>query len=246
MFARQFLVRTSARGWVTTASRSLNTVPGRLHHGSGPILRTTVPGKVPLAGVTGRRQFSFSFAGPRVLDEIIKKSMLETKTGAEIADIWYTYHESRENVHGLVYKGKDCKNILARAKENPFFVQPIFRDDGFFMMVSQFQEPSHFLMAYLEDYKMDPSSASPLLTFSVFGDYAESKDLTLIRCDILNKGLHDSEGRKIVENVLESYTCDVEFATVKTFNQRPGSFDIDDFISRQNEKWRKDPPSVDA
>lgn len=128
---------------------------------------------------------------------------------------------------------------------SPFFIQPIFRgDDGFFMMVSQFQEPSHFLMAYLEDYKMDPSAAQPLLTFSVFEDYSESKDLTLVRCDILNKGLHDSEGRKIVENTLDSYLCDVEFATVKTFNKRPNSFDVDDFISRQNEKWRKDPPSV--
>jgi ATP11 protein len=130
---------------------------------------------------------------------------------------------------------------------SPFFVQPIFRDDGFFMMMSQFQSPSHFLMAYLEDYKMDPAAAQPLLTFSVFDDYAESKDLTLVRCDILNRGLHDSEGRRIVENVIESYTSDVEYyATVETFNLRPQSFDVDDFISRQNEKWRNGPPSVSA
>jgi hypothetical protein len=124
-------------------------------------------------------------------------------------------------------------------------VQPIFRDDGFFMLLSQFQEPSHFLMAYLEDYKMDPSAAQPLLTFTVFDDYAKDKDVTLVRCDILNKGIHDTEGRKIVENMLESYRSDVEFATVKTFNERPNSFDVDDYISRQNEKWRCDPPSVD-
>lgn len=198
----------------------------------------------PPTQFSSRRQLSFSFAGPRVLDEIIKKDMLESKSGAEISDIWYTYHESRENVHGLVYKGKAGEDILARAKSCPFFVQPIFRDDGFFMMISQFQEPSHFLMAYLEDYKMDPSAAQPLLTFSIFEDYAQEKDLTLVRCEILNKGLHDSEGRKIVENMLDSYMCDVEFATVKNFNQRPNSFDVDDFISRQNEKWRKDPPSI--
>ena len=113
-------------------------------------------------------------------------------------------------------------------------------------MVSQFQDPSYFLMAYLEDYKMDPAAAQPLLTFSVFNDYAKSKDLTLVRVDILNKGLHDNEGRKIVENTLDSYLCDVEYATVKTFNQRPNSFNVDDFISRQNEKWRKDPPSINV
>ena len=135
-------------------------------------------------------------------------------------------------------------STLRHKLASPFFVQPIFHDDGFFMMISQFQSPSHFLMAYLEDYRMDPAAAQPLLTFSVFDDYAVSKDLTLVRCHILNRGLHDSEGRKIVENVMESYTCDVEYAAVQTFNKRPQSFDVDDFISRQNEKWRKGPPFV--
>jgi hypothetical protein len=113
------------------------------------------------------------------------------------------------------------------------------------MMISQFQTPGHFLMAYLEDYKMDPNAAQPLITFTIFDDYAQDKDLTLVRCDILNKGIHDNEGRKIVENTLESYRSDVEYATVKTFNERPKSFDVDDYIARQNEKWRNDPPSVD-
>ncbi|CAB9499364.1 F1 complex assembly factor 1 [Seminavis robusta] len=193
-----------------------------------------------------KRYLSFSFAGPRALDEIMKKDLLENKTGTEIADIWYTYHETKDSVHGLTYKGEDAKNILSRANSCPFFVQPIFRDDGFFMMISQFQDPSYFFMALLDDYKMDPSAAQPLLTFSVFDDYAESKDLTLVRCDILNNGLEDEEGRKIVQSVLDSYLCDREFATVETFNKRPNSFDVDDFVSRQNEKWRKDPPSVNV
>lgn len=112
------------------------------------------------------------------------------------------------------------------------------------MMVSQFQSPSHFLMAYLEDFKMDPAAAEPLLTFSVFDDYADSKDLTLVRCDIINKGIHDSEGRKVVENILDSYKTEAGFVSVENFNQRPNSFDVDDFIARQNEKWKTDPPSI--
>jgi len=38
---------------------------------------------------------SFTFAGPRKLDEIMKLDSLELKTGTEIADMWYTYHETR-------------------------------------------------------------------------------------------------------------------------------------------------------
>jgi len=111
-------------------------------------------------------------------------------------------------------------------------------------MISQFQEPSHFLMAYLEDYKMDPRSAQPLLTFSVFNDYADSKNVSLVRVDILNPGIEDNEGKKIVQNAVESYMIEEEFTTVKMFNKKPDKFDVDDYISRQNEKWRNGPPSV--
>ena len=121
---------------------------------------------------------------------------------------------------------------------SPYFVQPVFRENGFFMMVSQFQGPSHFLMAYLEDFKMDPSRAQPLLTFSVFDDFAESKDLTLVRADILNKGIEDDEGLKVVQNMVDVYIQDEEYLAVKAFNKKPDTFDFDDFIARQNEKWK--------
>ena len=93
-------------------------------------------------------------------------------------------------------------------------------------------------MAYLEDYKMDPTGAQPLLTFSIFEDYATSKDLVLVRADILNKGLHDDEGYKLVQNMLDMYTNDDEYMIVNAFNKQPNTFDLDDFVSRQNEKWR--------
>lgn len=40
-----------------------------------------------------RRSFSFSFVGPRKLEDIIKKDLIKDKEGTEIADIWFTYHE---------------------------------------------------------------------------------------------------------------------------------------------------------
>lgn len=127
---------------------------------------------------------------------------------------------------------------------SPFFVQPVFRDDGFFMLLSQFQEPSHFLMAYLEDYKMDPNSASPLITFSVFNDFAQSRDMTLVRVDVLNKNISDHEGNKIVQSVLDNYRKEDEFSSVKTFNERPNAFDTDDYISRMNDRWKSEPEST--
>jgi len=92
-------------------------------------------------------------------------------------------------------------------------------------------------MAYLEDYKMDPASAQPLMTFSVFDDYAQEKKLTLVRADILNAGIDDGEGLKVVKSMLDNYKDDDKFLVVKAFNKKPDSFDIDDYITQQNVKW---------
>jgi len=78
-----------------------------------------------------------------------------------------------------------------------------------------------------------------LITFSVFDDYAEDKDITLVRADILNKGIEDGEGMKIVQNMLDGYSRDDEYMDIYTFNKKPESFDLDDYISQQNEKWKE-------
>jgi ATP11 protein len=105
------------------------------------------------------------------------------------------------------------------------------------MLLSQFQDPSHFLCAYLEDYKMDPQAATPLVTFSVFNDYAVEKNISLVRADVLNRGIHDQESRYVVSQLLSHYCTIEDFAAVKIFNKHPDQFDVDDFISRQNARW---------
>jgi ATP11 protein len=112
------------------------------------------------------------------------------------------------------------------------------------MLLSQFQAPRNFLMAYLEDYKMDPHSATPLITFSVFDDLSASKNMSLVRCDILNNNIQDDEARKVVQSVLDNYRKEDEFGIVQAFNERPNAFDIDDYVSRMNDRWKTEPPSV--
>ena len=92
-------------------------------------------------------------------------------------------------------------------------------------------------MAYLEDYKMDPTAASPLMTFTVFDDLAAEKDLTLVRADIVTKGIDDKEGSLIVESLLENYRAD--FSSIQIFNKHPDEFDFEDFLARMNVKWNE-------
>lgn len=64
----------------------------------------------------GIRRFSgFSFAGPRKLDEIMKIDLIEGKSKTEISNLWMTYHENKERVHGCFLSGDEGQNILSRA-----------------------------------------------------------------------------------------------------------------------------------
>ena len=85
---------------------------------------------------------------------------------------------------------------------------------------------------------MDPNRAQPLLTFSLFDDLCDDKDLGLVRADIVNKGISHFEGLQIVKNTIDCYGKDGEYGLVKVFNEQPGVFDVEDYIAIQRGKWR--------
>eukprot|EP00571_Detonula_confervacea_P002067 CAMPEP_0172324518 /NCGR_PEP_ID=MMETSP1058-20130122/51563_1 /TAXON_ID=83371 /ORGANISM="Detonula confervacea, Strain CCMP 353" /LENGTH=302 /DNA_ID=CAMNT_0013040813 /DNA_START=86 /DNA_END=994 /DNA_ORIENTATION=+ len=183
---------------------------------------------------------NFSYAGPRKLSDVLKTELLEGKSHAEICDMWMTYHEGKEKVHGLLLDEAKGKSILARAAQCPFFIHPVFREEGHFMIISQFQAPNYFLLAFLEDYRMDPARAQPLLTISLFDDMAKEKDVTLVRCDIINQGIQDDEGYNICKHLLDDYFEEDNFRDVHMFNKKPDAFDVDAFVKEKEQQWKAD------
>jgi hypothetical protein len=150
-----------------------------------------------------------------------------------------TYHENKEMVHGLILDESKGKSVLSRAALCPFFIHPIFRDEGHFMLLSQFQSPNIFLLAFLEDYRMDPSAASPLITISIFDELSGSKGVTLVRCDIINRGICEEEGYKICKGLLEDYSEEDSFGKVHMFNKIPEKFDADKYVEEKERRWKE-------
>lgn len=96
-------------------------------------------------------------------------------------------------------------------------------------------------MTYLDDYKLDPARATPLLTASVFVDYADDPDfdLTMVRTDIIARTIDDREALLLVANMMDAYRNDDEYARyLHTFNHAPDRFNFDDFIARQKLLWK--------
>jgi len=186
------------------------------------------------------KRSNFSYAGPKKLTDVLKVELLEEKSSTDITDLWMTFHEEKDNVHGWALESDEAKTVLTRAAQCPFFIHPVFREDGYFMVLSQFQPPHHFFLALLEDYRLDPSRAQPLMTVATFDDLSESKGLTLVRCDVINRGIQDDEAFKICRGLLAGYANDDDFRNVHVFNKAPDAFDVDDYVSVKQRKWKEE------
>ena len=72
----------------------------------------------------------------------------------------------------------------------------------------------------LEDYQQNPAGANALVTLSVFDDLVDEHNIGLLRGDIINNGISEVEGEKVIKSVFDAYTIDDTFnRDVFTFNK---------------------------
>mmetsp|Transcript_17351 Transcript_17351/g.35764 ORF Transcript_17351/g.35764 Transcript_17351/m.35764 type:complete len:240 (-) Transcript_17351:12-731(-) len=217
------------------------------------IQRTAVNGlKTSSSSLWPSRSLSgFSFAGPKGIDQILDKDAVGKLNGDELATVWKDFHAQKKGTIGWVVEGSVGKLVLHRAnsKNGKFFISPVFRDveeaegEGesdaqYYNLIVQFFDPSHFVLANLQDYQSDPANAKPVISFSVFDDYIESKNMTLVRADIIVDTFKEGEPEKILGGILKRFdgrTCETDW--VDKFNNSPAEFDFEGFIEDSRKLW---------
>lgn len=89
----------------------------------------------------------------------------------------------------------------------------------------------HILFTGLEDYKARGTQASPYFTITHYTEFAESKDVVLLRGDVVfTSKLSDSEGRWLLETVQSFYLNDVRYKLVERFNKETHEFEFKDVL----------------
>lgn len=83
----------------------------------------------------------------------------------------------------------------------------------------------------LEDYKARGTQATPYLTASYYKEFADSKDLVLIRGDVVfTSKLSDSEAKWLLETAQSFYLNDVRYKLVEQFNKQARDFEFKDVL----------------
>ena len=147
-----------------------------------------------------RRSSSLSLPGvARRLGEVTKVEMLEAEEPERISAIWDSFHEHRPELAGCSVTAEEHLKITERARESPLFIFPVRREQGHFLLLSQFNAPSDmFVMTFLEDYKQNPAAAQPWLSVTLFGELLTSKAVGLLRADIAPERLSKQEGEHVL------------------------------------------------
>lgn len=89
----------------------------------------------------------------------------------------------------------------------------------------------HMLFTSLEDYKARGTQASPYFTVTHYTEFAESKDLVLIRGDIVfTSKLSDEEAEWLLQTAQSFYLNDIRYKLVERFNKETHEFEFKDVL----------------
>ncbi|TDH72537.1 hypothetical protein CCR75_000797 [Bremia lactucae] len=167
----------------------------------------------------------FSYPGPRSLEQIVKLELLESEQAAKIRSIWEEFHADKNDAIATTLRGSEFEALVTRAKSAPYSILPVYRQDGFFNMLCQFQQ-SCFLVTYLESFKENPGTAPPCVAITLYDDLLLKKEITLVRADVINM-LDKSESQQLVQQIFTSYQDDKLYDHVDKFNNKPDLFDFE-------------------
>lgn len=178
---------------------------------------------------TSKFASGFTPLQPKPLESIIDVERAKSKTPEELADIWDDFHLGRGHI-GASMSSKLYRLLEQRAENCRYFVIPLWKGSGYTTMFFQVQMP-HMIFTGLEDYKARGTQAAPYFTVSYYTEFAESKDVVLVRGDVVfTSKLSDSEAKWLLDTAQSFYLNDVRYKLVERFNKETREFEFKDVL----------------
>ncbi|RLN50250.1 hypothetical protein BBP00_00010063, partial [Phytophthora kernoviae] len=76
----------------------------------------------------------FSYPGARSLEQIVKLELLENEQAPQIRSIWEDFHADKDDAVATTLLADEFQSIVKRATAAPYFIFPVYRQEGFFNM----------------------------------------------------------------------------------------------------------------
>ncbi|XP_078575293.1 ATP synthase mitochondrial F1 complex assembly factor 1-like [Branchiostoma floridae x Branchiostoma japonicum] len=174
---------------------------------------------------TGSSPGSFSMAGAKKLDAVLRTELIQDKTAEEISKIWTDYHAQKDALCAVI--PKDTYAMLnARTNMCPTFLLPMPREQGYEFFLLQFSgHECHFTP--LINFQTHKENAPSCIQLVHYPDLAEEKGIVLMKAEVDTKVLTTLEAKFLVDQMTMYYTArsDQRFSIVRNFTVKPTEFD---------------------
>ncbi|RZC46627.1 hypothetical protein C5167_039576 [Papaver somniferum] len=198
-------------------------------------LKKMIPGNNMKWGSLGPSRDYSNFASgftplqQKTLSSILDIERAKNFSPEDLADIWDDYHLGRGHI-GVTMKAKLYHLMKQRAVTCRHFVVPLWKGSGYVTMFVQVQMP-HIIFTGLEDYKARGTQAAPYFTATYFTEFAETKDMVLVRGDVVfTSKLTDVEAQWLLETTQAFYLNDARYKLVEQFNKQTRDFEFKDVL----------------
>ena len=212
---------------VPSVARGLSTASKSWLASFAPQTTSALPLITPVLPIK-REMSGFSYPAPRKLDAVVNLDLLQQEKPERISEIWVEYHASSASAVGKAVSRATYEAIHERATLCRFFVLPVQRDTGHFACLCQYQGNSWFV-TFLDDFRRDPTSAQPYLCITVYPELAATKDVVLLRADVVALAtLNKSDAALMLEQLVRFYGDEGLYQKhVYSFNKTPREFNVD-------------------
>ncbi|KAL5989528.1 hypothetical protein ACLOJK_010420 [Asimina triloba] len=241
VFARSFALYLLELPRISSSSRRLSSTSFSLQN---RLLqqRPALPGdflKWVSFGYSRGSRFATGFTPlePKPLDSIIDVERANKCSPEELVSVWNDVSSDTYPLSAYISFENDVS--FGKRSHSQYFVIPLWRGSGYTTMFIQGSISDYFhailmphiLFTGLEDYKARGTQAAPYLTVTYYKEYAESKDVVLIRGDIVfTSKLSDSEAGWLLETTQSIYLNDTRYKLVESFNKDTREFEFKDLL----------------
>lgn len=165
------------------------------------------------------------------LDEIMKVELVEGKSRDELIEIWHEYHKNKDCISGVMTV-EQYEKLFELGRTYPTFLLPLPRSQGYEFIMSQFHG-KEIHMTPLLWYQVHKENAPECLSMKHYTEFAESKDLVLMRGEFDTKSINVQEAQCLVNELQLYYAAGnpERRKLLEKFTKQPDEFKHMDLIA---------------
>lgn len=165
------------------------------------------------------------------LDAIMKIELLQNKSASEITELWKSYYKDKDAVFAVI-SSDFYQKLHQKRQENPIFIYPLPRKDGYEMFLGQTSgNDCHFTS--LIQYQQYRENAPAQLVINHYTEFKDSKGIVLMSGVPMNDGISSTDAQ-LISYQMQYFYSEENYHIVKDFNKSPNTFDYNRIIECMN------------